>query len=219
MEKYTKNFPELDSNIAADNSHVLQLIEDEIKRVKQMLAHLESKSTQLGNEDQIAYRRMRSSLKKYLNVLYQARIFLTRHVPLIVIEQYLTRLISLQAVFEKYAAVFRNILLAVKLFTEGANMFVFLVAYMSSALMAKSKKQDGKSMDIIDFGCFLKDKAKTLYSSDFIVPPSILTTYPFFPPPKKDPSKGDGDQDKVIIVYYSITALNLYCCVGYEKYW
>ena len=218
--KMQKNSLKLVSNRASDDSHVSQLIEDEIKRVEQILARLESKSTQLGNEDQIAYRRTRSSLRKYLNVLYQARRFLTRHVPLVAIEQYLTRLISLQAVFEKYAAVFRNTPLAVKLFTEGANVLVFLVACVSSALMAESKKRDGESIDIFDFGCFLKDKAKILYSSsDFITPPpSILTTYPVFLPPKKDPSKGDGDQDKVIIVYYSITALNLYCCVGYEKY-
>ena len=151
MEKDTKDLPELDSNRASDGSHVLQLIEDEIKRVVQILAHLESKTALLDNEDLIAYRRMRSFLRKYLNVLYQARRFVTIHVPLVVIEQYLTRLILLQAVFEKYAAVFRNTPLAVKLFTRGADVLVFLVA----ALMAESKKQDGESMDIFNSGCFL----------------------------------------------------------------
>ena len=207
MEKDT---PELDSNRASDDSHVSQLIEDEIKRVEQILAHLESKSIQLGNEDQIAYRRIRSSLKKYLNVLYQARRFLTRHVPLVAIKQYLTRLISLQAIFEKYAAVFRNTLLTVKLFTRGANVLVFLVVCVSSALMAENKKQDKESTGTFNSDCCLKDNAKSLYSSsDFFTLPSTLTTYPVFLPPKKDPSKEDDDQDKVIIVHYSIIALDL----------
>ena len=62
--------------LISSTAHVSQLIEDEIKRVVQiLLAHLESKTTQLDNQDQITYRRMRSSLKKYLNVLYQARRF------------------------------------------------------------------------------------------------------------------------------------------------
>ena len=223
MEENAKNLPELDSNRALDGSHVSQLIEDEIKRVVQILAYLESKTTQFDNEEQIVYRRMRSSLKKYLNVLYQARRFLTVHVPLVVIERYLTRLILLQAVFKKYAAIFRNTPLAVKVFTEGVNVLVFLVACVSSARKAKSEKLDEESMGSFDSSCFLKDKAKTLCNngSDFIVPPSTLTTYPVFLPPKKDPSKGDDDGDKVIIVHDSLTALNLYkmyCYVGYEKY-
>ena len=206
----TKDLPELDSNRASDSSHVSQLIEDEIKRVVQMLVHLESKTTLLDNEDQIAYRHMRSSLKKYLNVLYQAHRFVTIHVPLAVIQQYLTRLISLQAVFEKYTAVFKNTPLAVKLFTEGADVLVFLVACVSSARKAKSKKLDEEFMGSFDSGCFLKDKAKSLYNgSDFIVPPSRLATYPVLLPPKKDPSKGDGDRDKVINKLY-ITALDFY---------
>ena len=226
MEKETKDLPELDSNRASDGSHVSQLIEDEIKRVVQTLARLESKTTLLDNEDQIVYRRMRSSLKKYLNVLYQARRFVTIRVPLAVIQRYLARLISLQAVFEKYAAVFRNTLLAVKLFTECASVLVFLVACVSSAVIAKSKKLDEESMDIFDSGCCLKDKVRSLYNSlDFIVPPSGLTTCPFFVPQKrgpskKDPSKGDDDRDKVInytLLNYGISFTKMYCYVGCEE--
>ena len=141
MEKDTDNLPEFDSNRALDYSHVSQEIEDEIKRVKQALAYLESKSAQVSNEDQIAYRRMRSSLRKYLNLLYQARRFVTGYAPLVVIEQYLSRLISLQDVFNKYAAVFRNTPLAVKLYTQGTNVLVFLVTCVFSTLMAQGQKQ------------------------------------------------------------------------------
>ena len=189
MEEDTKDLPELDSNRTSDYSHVSQQIEDEIKRVEQTLAHLESKTTQVANEDHIAYRRMRSSLRKYLNVLYQARRFLSRHAPLVVIEQCLTRLISLQAVFKKYAAVFRNTPLC-----------------MSSALMVESKKQDKECTGNFDSHCCLKDKGKSLYDSlNLIVPPSTLNAYPVFLPPKKWPPKGDDDRDKlkVIIVHCS----------------
>ena len=196
MEKCTKKLPEFDSNRALDYLHH---IENEIKRAEQTLAYLESKTA--SNQDHIANRRMRSSLRKYLNVLYQARRFLSRHVPLVVIEQFLTRLISLQAVFKKYAAVFRNISLAVELFTQGADVLVFLVDCVYSALMAKSKEQDKGSLGIFDSDCCLKEKAKSLYiSSDYsIAPLSTLTTYPFFPAAKKWPSEGDDDRNKVII--------------------
>ena len=195
-----EDLPELDSNRTSDYSHISQQIEDEIKRVEQILVHLESKTTQVSNQDHIAYRRMRSSLRKYLNVLYQARRFLSRHVPLVVIEQCLTRLISLQAVFKKYAAVFRNTPLAVNQFTQSANMLMFLVACV--ALMVESKKQEKEHTGIFDSHYYLKNKAKSLCDNiDSLVPPSTLTACPVFLPPKKRSPKGDDDRDKVIIVH------------------
>ena len=207
MEEDAKDLPELDSNRTSDYSHIPQQVEDEIKRVEQILVHLESKTTQVGNQDHIAYRRMRGSLRKYLNVLYQARRFLSRHAPLVVIEQYLTRLISLQVVFKKYAAVFRNTPSAVNQFIQGANMLVFLVACV--ALIVESEKQEKECIGIFDSHYYLKDEAKSLCdSTDSLVPPSTLTVCPVFLPPKKRPPKGDDDRDKVIIVHCSSVALD-----------
>ena len=156
-----------------------------------MLAYLESKSAQGSNEDQIAYRHMRSSLRKYLNLLYQVHRFVAGYAPLVVIEQYLSRLISLQDVFKKYAAVFRNTPLAVKLFTQGANVLVFLVMCVFSTLMAQGQKQDKESTGVFDSNCCLKGKAKSLYhNSDLSAPPNTLTIYPVFWPPKRGPPKG-----------------------------
>ena len=106
MEKDIKDTPELDSNRTTE---LLHQIEKEIKRVEQMLITLEAKSSLLDNENRIAYSRARSCLKKYLNILYQARISLTRRgIPLSVIQYHLTKTLnSLQLVFNKYTALFK----------------------------------------------------------------------------------------------------------------
>ena len=57
-----------------------------------------------------------------LGILYQARIYLTKHAPLLVI--------LLQVVLRKFAAVFRNTLLEAKMFAQGNNVLVFLVVYV-----------------------------------------------------------------------------------------
>ena len=56
MEEDAKDLPELDSNRTLNYSLIPQQVEDEIKRVEQILVHLESKTTQVGNQDHIAYR-------------------------------------------------------------------------------------------------------------------------------------------------------------------
>lgn len=66
----------------------------------------------------------------FVGILYQACIHLTRHAPLLAI--------SLQAVFKKYAAVFKNTLVETKFFIQDTNVLVFLMVCVSSALMAES---------------------------------------------------------------------------------
>ena len=137
----------------------------------------------VGNGDQITYRHMRSSLRKYLNtqgcdacrlsmlscsydcrismlwyhscllgILYQARIYLTKHAPLLAI--------LLQVVLRKFAAVFRNTLLEAKMFAQGNNVLVFLVVYVSFALMAERNTQLFLILTVA-----LKEEAKSLHIS------------------------------------------------------
>ena len=87
---------------------------------------------------------------------------------------------------------FRTVSLAVKLFTQGTDILVFLVVYVYSALMTENKKQSKESIGIFDSDCCLKEKAKFVCNSlNSIAPLSALTTYLFFPTAKKWPSKGD----------------------------
>lgn len=200
-----KDTSELDSNRATDGSHVLKQIEKEIKRVEQILLKLEDKSTLLDNENKIAYSRARSCLKKYLNILYQARRFLARSVPLGVAQHYLIRMTSLQSVFNKCAALFKSTSVAVKIFTQGSRVLGFLVASLSSAIPVAEEKD--KQLTEPDY--YLKEKAKRLCDgSHLTVPSSTLITCPVFLPPKKEPSKGNDDRDKVIVGIYSSSAVN-----------
>ena len=198
MENNFKDTPELDSNRATDGSHVLKQIEKEIKRVEQILLKLEDKSTLLDNENSTAYSRARSCLKKYLNILYQARRLLARSVPLAVAQHYLIRMISLQFVFNKYAELFKNTPVTVEIPTQGSRVLGFLVSSLSSATPVSKEKEQLTEPDY-----YLKEKAKRLCdSSHIVVPSSTLITCPVFLPPK------GNDQDKVIVGVYSSSVVN-----------
>ena len=204
MESDFKDTPELDSNRATDGSHVLKQIEKEIKRVEETLLKLEDKSTLLDNKNSIACSRARSCLKKYLNILYQARRFLVRSVPLAVTQCYLMRMI-------KYAELYKYTPVVVKIFTQGSKVLEFLVTSLSSATALAEDKD--KQLTETDY--YLKEKAKSLYdSSHSVVPSNTPIVCPVFLPSKKEPN---DDQDKVIVGVYSSSAVNFNMYIGEQQ--
>ena len=164
-----------------DILYMLKHIEREITKVEKELKCLEAKGTLHKINDH-----MRRRLKKCLNGLYRARMFVAEKLSLVVAEEPLTKLKYLQAFFRRYASEF-NAPVEIQLL-KHPTMLAFLVSV--PVLQMVKKENCPKIYD--------KEKAKRLCDGlHFVVPPNAIIVCPASVKFKKRPMKENKHQIEV----------------------
>ena len=164
----------VDSNCAIDILHVFQQIGYEILKVEQTLRCLEDKNTlhELNGH-------VRSYLKMYLNILYQAQVILAGK---------LAGLKYLQAIYKPYANKI-NTTVKVQLSTYDVTLLVFLVVSIQALQMVEKENKQV-------YSC--AEKAKKLRDSSCnFVSSNTLIVWPLSVKYRKRPLKEHNRQNEV----------------------
>ena len=185
MVIYNKVPPKFDSNCVIDVLHALKQLENEILKVEQELKCLEDND------------HMRRYLKIYLNILYEARMFLVGKLALVVAEWCLPRLKYLQAILKPYAEI--NTTKKLQLSTYDVTMLVFLVVSIQALLLVdKGNKQDYSCAANLQI--YPRRAKKLCDSSHIFVPSNTLIVWPVSVKDSKRPLKEQQSQNEVRVV-------------------